>query len=105
MHGRPLDIEDVYDAQVDAADLGHVVVDQANAARRIGRVDRDLFVQFAAHAFLIGVPAAVGAGVNGRDMPANAHAPLAMQASLALAAAARVLKDRLASRRRRNAGR
>ena len=87
----------MHDAQVNATHIRLVVVDQADTTRGVGRVDRNLFLQFAAHAFLVGIAAAIGPDIDGRNVPADADAPLAMQPLFALAAAASVLKHRIAA--------
>ena len=91
-----LDVEDVDNAEVDLPDLGLIVVDQADAAGGVRGVDGHFLFNLAAHAFLVRVSAADGR-VHGGDVPADAHAPLAMQAALALPRPAGVLKDRLPS--------
>ena len=75
---RLLDVEYVDHAQVDAAHFALVVVYQADAAGRVGRVDGHFLLDFAAHAFFIWI-AAVGRGVAGRDMAADADAVLAAE--------------------------
>ncbi len=52
------------DAQVDPADGGGVVVDQAEASDAAGAGDLDLLVELAAHRHLVGVPAAFMAPVH-----------------------------------------
>jgi len=94
---KPVMSEEVHHAQVDAAHLGPVVVDHAHASGGIRGVDCHFFLQFAVHPFLVGIPAAVGVCVDRRDVPANAHAVLAVQPSFALAGAPGVLEHGLAS--------
>ena len=53
-HRGALDVEQVDHAQVDLADFGCVVVDQADARSGVAGVDRDFLGQLAAHAFFIG---------------------------------------------------
>ena len=86
-------VKQVDDAQVDAADFGLVVVYQADAFGRVGREDFDFFGQFAAHAFFVGRGVEAGIGVDGGDVPADAHAALAVQSAFAHARAAGVLED------------
>ena len=75
---------------MDAAHLGLIVVDQPDELRGVRRFDCHLFPKLAAHSFFVG---ARGGGVVGRDVSADADAPLGVQAGLPLPLAAGVLKQ------------
>src|SRR5687767_8673007 len=75
-----------------AADGRFVVVDQPYAAFAVIRADDDFLLQLAPQAFLVRVGRGL-ADIFGRDMPADADAAFAMQATLSLAGAAGVFKE------------
>src|SRR5947208_2639355 len=75
---------------MDLANLRLIIIDQADHAPAIGRIDYDLFFELAAHAFFVG--ACLG-GVISRNMSADADATLGVQAAFALTFAASVLKE------------
>ena len=93
-------IEHVDDAQVNAAYVRLVVVDQPDALFIVGRIDVDFFREFTSHAFAVDI-AWCGVGVVLRNMPADADASLGVQPAFALSRTARVLEQvRLAIRSR-----
>ena len=94
-----LQLENVDDAEVHAADGVGVVVDEPDAAGRPCPLDRDLLGELPPHAGVVGGVVAVLAVVAG-DVAADAHRPLGPQPGLALAAAAGVGEVVRAVRRR-----
>ena len=88
-----LDVAQVDHAQMDLADRRFVVVDQADDRLGVGRVDDDFLVQLAPHAFAVDVLDVAGRGVDRRNVPADADAPLGVQPAFALAAAALVFEQ------------
>ena len=100
------DVAEVDDAEVDAADWGFIVVDQADDGFVVGGVDGDFFGELALHAGavdVVGVEGVVagaafagvvrGLYVVGGDVAADADAKFGVEAGFAHAAAALVLED------------
>ena len=102
--GGAVEVVDVDDPQVDPADGGGVVVDQADPAERAGAADLDLLVELAAQGHLVGVEGAAAVGVGLGDVAADPQRPEPAEPGLAPRLAPRVAEDRAARRGRRRRG-
>lgn len=93
LHLRQFDVAEMDHAEVDLADGGFVVVDQAGDGFGVGCVDGDFLGELAQHAVTVDVVQVPGRGVDGRDVPADADAAFGVEPAFAHAAPALVLED------------
>lgn len=97
------EIKEVYDAEVDAADLVRIVIDKADDGLGVGSADAEFFGDFALDAVEVeGFSQAVVSLIDGVDVPANANAALCDESLLSGGSAACVaevatvvVKDRI----------
>src|SRR5437868_3672339 len=90
-HLRLVQVEDVNDPQMDLPDGVAIIVDQADAALSIRRLEKDFLLNLAQHAGAIGIveqPTVVGA-----DVPADADRPQRSKTVFRRLLAARVVEQ------------
>ncbi len=84
------------DSEVDLADGGGVVVDEADEGQNASAADGDLFVELAAESDLVGVEGASAVGVGFVDVATNSERTLGPKARLAAGAASGIAKNLVA---------